>query len=159
MMTKKVKRSIVLRVTRKYGVFHVTLHDGSPVSETTVFLLCMMLQREAQSGRAERWELLASWRTVFVDGKDLQFQDSALSWVNVLFQQYLNRELKNEELVKYFDDVREWSTNALRDTFEMKPGPLTPRQADEVDAHFQEAMNQTFAQMVQAGESAPEGLV
>jgi hypothetical protein len=59
-----------------------------------------MLQREAQSGRAERWELLASWRTVFVDGKDMQFQDSALSWVNILFQQYLNRELKNEELVK-----------------------------------------------------------
>jgi hypothetical protein len=151
-MIQRPKRSIVLRVTRKYGVFHVTLHDGSPVNETTVFLLCMMLQREAQSGQAERWELLASHRTVFIDVKDMQFRESALSWVNVLFQQYLNRELKNEELVQYFDDVMDWSTNALRDTFEMKPGPLTPRQADEVDAHFQEAMNQTFAEMVQSKE-------
>jgi len=89
-----------------------------------------------------------SSRTVCVDGIDMQFRDSAVSWANLLFQQYINGELKDRMLVDYFDALRLRSENALLKTFDIKPGPVTPRQADNVDAHFQEAMNRIFAHLL-----------
>jgi len=103
-MPSESKRCAILRVTKTSGVFQVTVHTGAPAEKTTVFLLCMMIQRAA-----DKWELLASSRTIFIGGRDMQFRDSALSWVNVLFQQYLNGELKDKVLVDYFNDLRRWS--------------------------------------------------
>ena len=149
-MPSESKRCAILRVTKTSGVFQVTVHTGAPAEKTTVFLLCMMIQRAA-----DKWELLASSRTIFIGGRDMQFRDSALSWVNVLFQQYLNGELKDKVLVDYFNDLRRWSAAALLQVFDTEPGPLTPRQADEVDAHFQEAANRIFAEFIKIKDSEP----
>ena len=148
-MPSESKRSIILRVTKTSGVFQVTVHTGAP-AEKTVFLLCMMIQRAA-----DKWELLASSRTILIGGMDMQFRDSALSWVNVLFQQYLNGELKDKVLVDYFNDLRRWSAAALPQLFDTEPGPLTPGQADEVDAYFQEATNLIFGEFIKIKDSEP----
>lgn len=80
---------IVFRITEQKGlsgVFKVQANNPDLVCESATMATCLMIPRESR-----RFELSVNSRTV-IYGKSHnadQFRDAALSWLNVLFEQYI----------------------------------------------------------------------
>lgn len=125
------------------GVFNVIVNsqDGRwDARLPSVFVLALIVDRG--DGRCDMLTSVRAFPQRSDDVESRKMVDRALSWLNLMFDQWRTGTLSHEELKPAFDSLGAWSKGQLRQFGVHPPHEVTRAKLDEIDAAFQDACNE-----------------
>jgi hypothetical protein len=111
------------RITHSHGAWKVLPFNMDTITEPTTFATCLIVLQK----NGHYW-LESNSRTV---NGGTHFRDDAMALLGDLFQQWVSGTLGDKVLVEQFNDIRDFSKQAILES-EGKTGGLTIREFEEI---------------------------